>query len=169
MKTFTRIAVTFGMTMAIVLASFLGAAAPAQAAKAPAGKTYFIVSLGMATEATEAYELDVGCLTFTRTQICEDAGEGDCGDWWGTDEGVQTRKQRSLAFEFSLIDDETGLPVEIDGTGRIDTRGPRSSVAGVARAQEPTSGVDINVAFAGRAVGNQRCQRLVDDFQAENN
>lgn len=153
--------------MALFLASTVTGAA-AHAAKAPIGKTYFVASLGMATDASEAYEVGVGCLTFTRTQVCDEAGEGDCGDWWGTDEGVQTRKQRALAFEFILIDDETGMPVEIDGTGRIDTRGPRSSLAGVARAREPESEVAINVAFAGRAVGAEKCRRLVEEFEAEN-
>lgn len=167
MKKFSGIVLFLGVVVAV--GSTLGVVTVAHAAKAPAGKTFFVVSLGMATDASEAYQVDVGCLSFTRTQICDDAGAGDCGEWWGTDEGVRTRKQRSLAFEFTLIDDETGMLVEMDGTGRIDTRGPRSSIAGVARAMEPNSGVDINVAFAGRAVGSEKCRRLVDEFEAENN
>jgi hypothetical protein len=137
---------------------------PVKAAKAPVGKTYFIVSLGNSGEPDEAYELDAGCLRFTRDELCE--MDGDCGRWWRIAEGKKLKKQAAVGFVFELIDDASGLPVRIDGMGRLDSRGPRSSIAGAAHAVEPTSGVMVNMAIAGRAVGEARCERLVADFEA---
>ena len=139
-------------------------AQPADAAKAPTGKTYFVVTIGVATDEHEAYELDAGCIRFTRDEICDT--DGDCGDWWRIEEETRLRKQWQVGFEFELIDDETGLPVEIYGIGRVDSRGPRSSLAAAAHGVEPTSGEIINFAIAGRAVGRARCERLVADFVA---
>ena len=153
----------------MILGIALLAATAATAAKAPGGKTYFIVSLGVATDDFEAYDLDVGCITFTDTEICQaSGGSEDCGSWRRSSSGKQTKKEMSFVFEFSLIDDETGLPVEIEGQARIDTRGRKSSIGGVAQALEPISGTKINFAMAGRAVGAARCARLVEDFATEN-
>jgi hypothetical protein len=157
---------TTALVLSILGVAFLAATA-ATAAKVPEGRTYFVVSIGVATDEFEAYELDAGCLTFTATEICDnDEVAEDCGTWRPTSRGKQTRKQKSFEFEFSLIDDETGLPVEIEGQGRIDTRGRKSSIGGVAQGLEPISGVKINFAMAGRAVGAARCARLVEEFEA---
>jgi hypothetical protein len=139
----------------------------AAAAPPPVGKTYFILSLGMASDRAEAYELDAGCLRFTKGGMCEvDEVDGDCGDWWYLEDEPRARKQKAMGFAFDLFDDETGLPIRIEGRGRIDSRGPRSSIGGVGEAVETTSGVKINFAIAGRAVGAARCERLVADFTA---
>jgi hypothetical protein len=152
-----------------VVATILGlgflAASPATAAKPPAGRTYFVVSLGVATDRSEAYEIDAGCIRFTATEICQ---ADECGTWRRTSVGQQTPNQASIEFQFTLIDDETGLPIEIVGQGRVDTRGRKSSVGAVGRGLEPLSGTRINFAFAARAVGAARCARLVEEFEAEN-
>lgn len=161
-----RVAKKCHVLAAIALGLALAAASTAVAARAPAGKTYFVVSVGVATDESEAYEIAAGCVSFTADEIC--AANGDCGSWWRTEEGVQTRKQTSFGFEFTLVDDETGLPVEVDGKGRVDTAGSRSSIGGVARAVEPSSGTEINFTIGGRAVGSARCLSLVEDFDSAN-
>ncbi len=151
-------------TLAVLVVGFLVTGEPASAAKAPVGKTYFVVSLGNASDQSQAYELDAGCLRFTRDELCET--DGDCGTWWRLEEQNRPKKQWAVGFEFELIDDETGLPVKIEGVGRVDSRGPKSAIAGATHAFEPTSGVTINFALAGRAVGEARCEQLVADFEA---
>lgn len=151
------------VALAILVAAILASAEPVSSARAPIGRTYFIVSLGLGADRTEAYEPDAGCLRFTRTEICE--VEGDCGKWWPIEEERLARRS-AVGFEFDLIDDETGLPIKIEGLGRIDSRGPRSSIAGVAHARDEASGLVINFAIAGRAVGLARCRQLVADFEA---
>ncbi len=148
----------------VLAVAVLTTAQEAGAAKAPVGKTYFVVSLGVATDEGEAYEISAGCVRFDRSEICET--DGDCGRWWRIKEERKANKQWAVGFEFNLIDDETGLPVKIEGTGRIDSRGPRSSIAGAAHGMEPSSDVMINFALAGRAVGELRCEQLVADFEA---
>ena len=154
--------------MALVLA--LSSASPATAVKPPTGRTYFVVSVGVATDRSEAYEVSAGCISFTATQICraDPAGGLECGTWQRTATGPQARKQGSFDFQFSLIDDETGLPIEVDGRGRFDARGKRSSIGGAARGSEATSGRVINMALAGRAVRPARCLLLVEEFEAGN-
>lgn len=149
----------------VVLAVLWASAAPASGAKAPVGKTYFIVSIGVASEQSEAYEIGVGCLTFTRTELC---GEEDCGRWWNAEEDGRARRQMAIGFEFNLTDDETGALIDMDGTGRIDARGPKSSIAGVARGVERDTGVKINFSLAGRQTTPANCAQLVADFEANN-
>jgi hypothetical protein len=156
--------VKVGTSLLALVAAVLMTAQTAGAAKAPSGKTYFVVSLGVATDESEAYEVSAGCVRFDRSEICE--MDGDCGSWWRIEEGRKANKQWAVGFEFDLIDEETGLPVKIEGTGRVDSRGPRSSIAGAAHGMEPASGVRINFALAGRAVGQMRCEQLVAEFEA---
>jgi hypothetical protein len=149
----------------LVIALTVTSAAPAAAAKAPVGKTYFVVSVGVASDAAEAYELDYGCVRFTPTLFCQ---ESRCGEWERTADGRQTSREWPMAFHWTIVDDETGAAVEIDGKGRIDSRGPKSSISAVARGRDPETGVAINFAFAGRAVGAARCERLVTEYLAGN-
>lgn len=151
------------LTMILAVAFLLGAVAPAaNAAKAPIGKTYFVVTIGVASDESEAYELGAGCIRFTRASICD---PDDCGTWWWIKEEKKAKKQWMVGYEFDLIDDETGLPVTINGIGRIDSRGPKSSLAGAAHGVEQISGEIINFAIAGRAVGAARCEQLVAEFE----
>ena len=148
----------------LVIAGLL-AVAPAKAAGAPVGRTYFVVSLGVAFDSSEAYEIDAGSLHFTRNELCET--DGDCGVWWRIEDPNHLARQSAAGFQFDLTDDETGLPVRIEGRGRIDARGPKSSIAAVAQGIEPASGVTINFALAGRAVGARKCERLAAQFAAD--
>jgi hypothetical protein len=158
-----RLLASVGVAM-LVVGPF--AAAPA-AAKPPVGKTYFVVSLGLAADAQQAYALDVGCLRFTGSEICDTGG--DCGSWWMMEEAERAPKQLALGYEFAIVDDETGQPVTIEGVGRVDSRGAKSAFSGVARGVDETSGAQINFAVAGRAVGAARCRRLVAEFEAAGN
>lgn len=153
------------LTVAVLMLAALGAlagASAADAAKPPVGKTYFIVALGLTTDTQEAYALDAGCLSFTGSEMCDT--DGDCGSWWPVEEADRAKKQLALGYEFALIDDETGQPVTIEGVGRVDLRGAKSAISGVARGE--SSGIEINFALAGRAVGAARCRRLVAEFEA---
>lgn len=152
--------------LALLATIALLVSSPAGAAKAPIGKTYFIVSIGLSTEAPEAYVPDAGCLRFTRDQMCE--SDGTCGDWWPTEDAERAPKQSPFAYEFEFIDDETGDLITVEGIGRIDMRGPKSAIAGVGLATEPESGVKLNFAIAGRAVGPGRCEQLVEEFTSGN-
>lgn len=149
-------------SFAVMALALVAVAQPAGAAKAPAGKTYFVVSVGVASDPSEAYEVDVGCVRFSRTEICDT--DGDCGSWWRMREEVPLRQQWQVGFEFELIDDETSLPIRINGIGRIDSRGAKSAIAGAAHGVELTSGETINFALAGRAVGAARCERMARDY-----
>ncbi len=150
--------------LVILIVGVLATAAPASAGRAPAGRTYFVVTIGLSPDSAEAYELDVGCVRFTPTAMCDT--DGECGTWWRV-EGEKLKRRSGIGFDFDLIDDESGLPIKVEGFGRIDSRGPRSSLAGAAIGREETTGVSINFAIAGRAVGAARCRQLVDDFEAE--
>lgn len=142
------------------------AATAASAARPPAGRTYFVVSIGVATDRSEAYEVDVGCVQFSDDEFCE--ADGACGAWFRTTAGLQTLKQSSIGFEYTLIDDETGATVQVDGQGRVDDRGAKSSMGAVARGLEPGSGSKINFAFAARAVSPARCLELVAAHERRN-
>lgn len=165
MKRLTRSKKTFLAIATVLGIGVLLAAQPATAAP-PVGRTYFVVSLGVGAgaDASGAYDVDAGCLRFGRDEVCET--DGDCGIWWPIEGERRARRQMAAGFEFFLTDDETGLTLHILGRGRIDSRGPRSSLAAVAHAVEPTSGVTINFAIAGRAVGPGRCERLEAEFLA---
>lgn len=156
-------ATTLALT-ALFAVALVAATQPLSAAQPPVNRTYFIVALGVATDAAEVYQLDVGCLTFTRSELCD--ADGDCGVWWRLEDEVRTPRQWATGFEFFLTDDETGLPIHVIGRGRIDGRGPKSSLAAVAHGVEATSGTTINFAVAGRAVGPRKCERLVAEYEA---
>lgn len=156
---------TVGAITAGLACGALLAAAPAAAAPPPVARSYFVVSLGtVGSSPSDAYELDAGCLRFSRHSLCDT--DGDCGAWWPVQQEPDAARRRSLGFSFDLTDDQTGLPIRIEGRARVEARGRRSALAGVAHASEPTSGVSINFAFAGRAVGARKCERLAADFEA---
>ena len=79
-------------------------------------------------------------------------------------EELSLRQQWQVGFEFELTDDETGLPIKINGVGRIDSRGAKSAIAGAAHGVELTTGETINFALAGRAVGAARCEQMERDY-----
>lgn len=147
---------------AAVIASILLVTPVAQADPPPAGRNYFITTLGLATDRHEAYEIAVGCLRFTDSEMC--GTDDQCGPWQLDTWGEPGPRQGQGSFTMSIVDDETGLIIELDGTVRIDARGPKSTIAGVARATEAVTGLEINFGFVGRHVPQARCARLVEDY-----
>ena len=127
----------------------------------PSGRTYFASVLGLATDSDGAYELDVACIRFTDDQICAPGAE--CGDWEVTEWGEPGAKQGEGTFRIEFLDDETGIPIVIDGVARIDARGRRSTIAAAAHARD-SLGRPLNFGIVGRQVPPAKCQRLVEAF-----
>ena len=69
-------------------------------------------------------------------------------------------------FLFTIVDDETGAVIEIEGEARIEARGRRSTIAGAAFAKEPVTGTRINFGFVGRQVPPAQCLELVEEFES---
>ncbi len=150
---------TLKIAAVLLIALFVSSAATA--AKPPAGRTYFVVSIGVASDASEAYEEGFGCLEFTRTEVC--SGD-DCGSWSRLDTD-KDKGQGSFVFEFELTDDGTGELIEVTGQAEIDGRGRKSAIGGTAIGLAPESGRKINMALSGRAVRAARCPQLVEERQ----
>lgn len=148
---------------ALLLALLVPSAAGA--AKPPVGRTYFVVSIGVATDASEAYDEAARCLTFTRTEVCDATS---CGTWRRVASPDKGKKQGSIEFQFVLVDDETGEPLEIAGRADVDSRGRKSALGGAATGRESATGRVINIALGGRAVGTAACQRLAEEHQSGN-
>ncbi len=128
---------------------------PAAAAKAPIGRTYFTVFVGL----DEGYGITASCFEFGEDDFCSQGGQ-QCGFWQRTD-----RTGRQSGFEFDLSFLEDGEAVEVDGQGRVDTRGRGSSIAGVGRfSAGRTRG---NFAFAGRQARAARCLELLQEFEGD--
>lgn len=146
------------------MAILLLVTAPASGANkglAPDGRTYFAVITGVGDS---PYEVQASCIQFHTTEMC--VVDGDCFEYSLTEGGVQTRHQTSFQFAGTFLDD--GLEVRIDGQGRADNRGRRSSLAAVAHAmvEDPVTGqrAGLNLSFSGREVGASRCQQLARDL-----
>ena len=134
---------------------------PAAMAKnpVPEGRTYFIFIMGLDDS---PYGIEVDCLTFDANQAC--TPEGDvCLDWQRTQGGVQTN--REVGFSLSTQFEEDGLIIRMDGQGRVDSRGRKSSLSAVARAE--ALGEQMNFTFAGRQVKRSQCIRLAEEFRSQ--
>ena len=135
----------------IALALLLGAPL-AFAAQPPTNKTYFTIFVGMESP----YSWDADCLSFSVTGMC--TSDGVCGSWTYTDgPGDET----GVSFELS---DDADQEIQIDGHGRIDDRGKKDSLAGVAQAT--VDGKSFNFSFTGRSTTRKKCSRLVDEWEA---
>lgn len=160
----TRRNVVIAIAAWVPLALLASTAASWGAAAPPAGRYYFVASLGLATVSGGSYELGVGCLRFTETQIC--TLDNECGTWETTSWGEPGKQQGEGIFSITIIDDESGSTVQMDGVARIDSRGHKSSIAGVARAKELESGLRINLGIVGRQATRARCIELVNEYEA---
>ncbi len=134
----------------IMAGAGLGLAAPA-GAQPPAGKTYFTILMGL----QGPYDVVAICLRFTASEMC--LVEGVCGPWARTGPGG-----RETGFAFDIALENIGLMVSFNGQARVDKRGSRDSIAGVAAIG--FDDVVQNVSFAGRTMGPERCRRLAGDF-----
>lgn len=135
-------------------------AAAAARPSVPEGRVYFTTFEGLGDT---PYEVAVDCLEVSATEICLDS-ETVCLEWTRTEGGAQTRRQTSFEFRAEFTQD--GMLLEIDGQGRADDRGPRSSISAVARLRAPELGAKINLAFSGRETSAAECRALVDEFRA---
>ncbi len=122
---------------------------------APEGRTYFIYVMGLNDD---PYEVDADCLAFDETLAC--SLNQNCLSWQRADGGLQTNNESGFLLVGDLDDD--GLIVTMEGQGRVNSRGRRSSISVVTRAS--ALGFQLNFAMAGRDVGRSRCRRMVEDF-----
>ena len=145
--------------LAMVILPLTTPAASAQQ-PVPEGRVYFTLFEGLGDT---PYEVSADCLEFRATELCLD-DDSDCLEWNRTDGGVQTRRQAS--FEFRAEFEQEGMLLVLDGQGRADDRGRRSSIAAVGRIRAPELGARINIAFSGRETSLAECQDLVEEFEA---
>jgi hypothetical protein len=140
-------------------------AAPASAAKAPQGKTYFVVTLGLDEGGGGPFGVGAGCLRFASGGgfYCERGAL--CGSWERVTGAGQTSQQTAFKVELQMEDDETGNPIFVDGFGRVDDRGPMHTISIVAQAREPVSGYRMNFGFVGKPTKWNRCASLVEEFE----
>ena len=122
-----------------------------------------ILDITVVNVPTSPYEVEASCLEVNATEFCLDS-EDTCLAWTRTEGGAQTRRQVSFEFQAEFMDD--GMLLELDGQGRADDRGPRSSISAVARLRAPELGAKINFALSGRETSAAECQDLVEEFQA---
>lgn len=135
----------------------LFAAAPGEArTPPPMGRTYVTLLLVPDPEETPVpLEVEVDCVVFepngTFCSVTLDA----CGTWAFTE-----RRKRQSAFDFSLefVEDD-GSQVRLNGKARIDDRGPRNTLAAVARAF--VDGRRFNMGFVGRPVTAEQCAEIL--------
>jgi murein DD-endopeptidase MepM/ murein hydrolase activator NlpD len=132
----------------VCLATFLCVLAPLDAGKPPAGQTYFTILLGL----DSPYSWDADCLKFTATRLL--TSDGAYGSWTRTEPvGPQT------AFAFEMEFEEQGETVQMDGQGRVDDRGKKNTIAGVARIR--SEGGVGNFGFTGRSTTRKKCNNLL--------
>jgi len=122
----------------------------------PEGRTYFIYLMGLEDD---LYDISADCLEFDETQACS-IGDQFCMTWQEAEGGSPTSKAFGISFAAEI--DSEGLLITLEGQGRVETRGRRSSISGVGRAA--ALDVQVNFAFSGREVGRSKCLRMVEDF-----
>ena len=149
------------MVAALVGILVLSLAATAEAREPfPEGRVYFTLFEGLGDT---PYEVSADCLEVGASELCLD-DETVCLEWNRTEGGVQTRRQ--ISFEFRAEFEQDGMLLELDGQGRADDRGARSSIAAVARLRAPELGAKINFSLSGRETSAAECRDLVEEFQA---
>lgn len=139
-----------------LVGSIVLSTAPAQAAKPPVpeGRTYFVVIMGLGDT---PYEQEADCFTFDADEVC---ATDVCLTWRRVEAPGQTRKQTAFEMEGEIDDD--GLLIDVEGQGRAENRGQRSTIAVAARAA--ALGQKLNFGITGREVGASGCQSLLEDF-----
>ena len=141
----------------LILSSALFAGSTVEgAAPPPQGRTYFVNVMGLGDE---PYDMSVACLAFDATQACVPDDEV-CLNWQRSEGGVQTVQVSGFTVDGELNDD--GLVITMDGQGRVEGRGRKSSITIAARAQ--ALGVQLNYVIAGRQASRGRCRRMVEAY-----
>jgi len=134
--------------------SLLVTAVPAWTAAPPADRTYFGVTLG----GEQPYSWQSGCLVITESEFC--ITEGYCGAWHRTE---PAGKQSAFAFELDY--EMEGIPVRLEGTGRVDGRGKGDAASVVVQARIGETVTNFGV--AGRSTSADNCERLVREWSRE--
>jgi len=141
------------LVLAAVLA--LGATA-ADAARPPIGRTYFTSALGLEA----AYALDQQCFEFFEDKLCSVDGL-ICGSWQRAGGG-------ELGFAFDLNALVEGELMQLEGLGRLETSGSKSSLAGTGSYRSAAANKrGVNFAFAAREIGKEQCLALLEENAAE--
>jgi hypothetical protein len=126
--------------------------AASEATRPPVGRTYYTVLVGVA----EPYDISTACFEFGPNGVCSTDGD-TCGSWL---RAGGHGKQTGFTFDMSLL--ENGELIKLQGEGRLDTLGRKSSIGGTGRISG--AGPRYNYSFAGREMPKNRCQHmLVDD------
>lgn len=139
----------------LALATAFGALAePAEAARPPIGRTYYTIAMGLET----GYDVRAECFEFHAEKLCTLDGL-ICGSWLPT---AGLSPEMGLSFDLTTVAD--GELMQLDGLGRLDTRGNKSSIAGTGRFSPVDGGRSrVNFSFAGREVGKTECLELLED------
>lgn len=122
----------------------------------PEGRIYFVYVMGLNDD---PYEASADCLEFDETQACS-VDDQFCLTWQRTEGGLQTNRAFGISFAAEI--DSDGLLITMEGQGRVESRGRRSSISAVGRAA--ALDVQVNFVFSGREVGRSRCLGMVEDF-----
>ena len=122
----------------------------------PEGRTYFVYVMGLNDD---PYEASADCLEFDEDQACS-LDDQFCLRWQETEGGLRTNKAFGISFAAEI--DSDGVLITMEGQGRVESRGRRSSISAVGRAA--ALGVQLNFVFSGREVGRRKCQSMVEDF-----
>jgi hypothetical protein len=125
---------------------------------APEDRTYLVYVVGLSDD---PYETMADCLTFDASQACT-PDRSTCLSWQRTEGGVQTGRESGFSF-FDETDDE-GVLVTIEGQGRVDSRGAKSSISAVAQAF--ALGQRLNFSFSGRQIGLGKCLNKLEELAA---
>ena len=127
----------------------------------PDGRTYIVFVMGLGDDPLSP---EGDCLTFDATRACT-LDNGTCLDWRRTEGGLQTPNESGFSLATEIEDD--GLTIVMEGQGRIDSRGPKSSISAAVHAT--ALDVQLNFAFTGRQTSRNKCRRRIEDFQERMN
>ncbi len=128
-------------------------AEPAVAARPPVGRTYYTVAMGL----EGPYGMRAECFEFYEEKLCSIDGVV-CGVWQPT---ADFGPQMPFSFDLTTLDD--GELMQLEGVGRLETQGQKSSVAGTGRFVPVDGGRGANFSFAAREVGRQECLDLLGE------
>lgn len=142
-----------------VLAAIAATSPAAAKDPAPAGRTYFILVVGLDED---LYRPQADCLKFDPTQVCTLDGQM-CFDWFRVEGGVQEARESGFALTAEIDDGEAAI--SLDGQGRVDSRGNRSSISFAGHLE--ALGQRLNFSFSGRQVGAAKCMRMASEFEVQ--
>lgn len=127
---------------------------PAAADRPPVGRTYYALAVGLET----GYDIQDQCFEFHDEKLCSLDGL-ICGSWQAT---TEPGREMELSFDLTTVAD--GDLMQLQGAGRLDSTGRKSSIAGTG-SFGPVEGRDqaANFSFAAREVGRSECLDLLED------